>query len=81
MTTQAAELVRPKPATLSARIVEFLTRSPVHIVLIIVAVIWLVPSVGLLITSFRPRLGHRLVGLVGDALDPQLHRSTTTTRC
>jgi len=55
MTTQAAELVRPKPATLSARIVEFLTRSPVHIVLMIVAVIWLVPSVGLLITSFRPR--------------------------
>jgi alpha-glucoside transport system permease protein len=55
MTTQAAELVRPKPATLSARLVEFISRSPVHIVLIAVAVIWLVPSVGLLITSFRPR--------------------------
>ena len=55
MTTQAAELVRPKPATASARLVEFLTRSPVHIVLIIVALVWLVPSVGLLITSFRPR--------------------------
>jgi alpha-glucoside transport system permease protein len=55
MTTQAAELVRPKPATLSGRIVEFITRSPVHIVLMIVAVIWLVPSVGLLVTSFRPR--------------------------
>jgi alpha-glucoside transport system permease protein len=55
MTTQAAELVRPKPATASARLVEFLTRSPVHIVLIIVALIWLVPSVGLLVTSFRPR--------------------------
>ncbi len=55
MTTQAAELVRPKSSTLAGRIVEFLTRSPVHIVLIAVAVIWLVPSVGLLITSFRPR--------------------------
>jgi alpha-glucoside transport system permease protein len=55
MTTQAAELVRPKPATASARLVAFLTRSPVHIVLIIVALVWLVPSVGLLITSFRPR--------------------------
>jgi alpha-glucoside transport system permease protein len=55
MTTQAAELVRPKPATASARMVEFITRSPVHIVLIIVALVWLVPSVGLLITSFRPR--------------------------
>jgi alpha-glucoside transport system permease protein len=55
MTTQAAELVRPKPSTLAGRIVEFISRSPVHIVLIVVAVIWLVPSVGLLITSFRPR--------------------------
>jgi alpha-glucoside transport system permease protein len=55
MTTQAAELVRPKPATLSARIVAFISRAPVHIVLIIVALIWLVPSVGLLVTSFRPR--------------------------
>jgi alpha-glucoside transport system permease protein len=55
MTTQAAELVRPKPSTLAGRIVEFISRSPVHIVLIAVAVIWLVPSVGLLITSFRPR--------------------------
>jgi alpha-glucoside transport system permease protein len=55
MTTQAAELVRPKPSTLAGRIVEFTSRSPVHIALIAVAVIWLVPSVGLLITSFRPR--------------------------
>jgi alpha-glucoside transport system permease protein len=55
MTTQAAELVRPKPSTLAGRIVEFISRSPVHIVLIAVAVIWLIPSVGLLITSFRPR--------------------------
>ncbi len=55
MTTQAAELVRPKRSTLAGRIVEFISRSPVHIALVIVAVIWLVPSVGLLITSFRPR--------------------------
>ena len=55
MTTQAAELVRPKPTTLAGRIVEFISRWPVHIVLIGVAVVWLVPSVGLLITSFRPR--------------------------
>jgi alpha-glucoside transport system permease protein len=55
MTTYDAELVRPRPSTLAGRIVEFISRTPVHIVLIAVAVIWLVPSVGLLITSFRPR--------------------------
>ena len=55
MTTYDAELVRPRPSTLAGRIVEFISRSPVHIVLIAVAVIWLVPSVGLLVTSFRPR--------------------------
>ena len=55
MTTQAAELVRPRSSTLAGRIVEFISRSPVHIALVVVAVIWLVPSVGLLITSFRPR--------------------------
>jgi alpha-glucoside transport system permease protein len=55
MTTQAAELVRPKPSTLAGRIVEFISKWPVHIVLVFVALVWLVPSVGLLITSFRPR--------------------------
>jgi alpha-glucoside transport system permease protein len=55
MTTQAAELVRPKPSTLAGRIVEFISKAPVHIALILLAVIWLVPSVGLLITSFRTR--------------------------
>jgi alpha-glucoside transport system permease protein len=41
--------------TLSARIVRNLGRTPVHIALAIVAVIWLAPTIGLLVTSFRPR--------------------------
>jgi alpha-glucoside transport system permease protein len=40
---------------LSERIVGIVTRSPVHIALIIIAAIWLVPTVALLITSVRPR--------------------------
>jgi alpha-glucoside transport system permease protein len=40
--------------TRSERLVRFITRSPVHLVLIAVSVIWLVPTVGLAITSFRP---------------------------
>ena len=55
MTTQAYEVVRPRPATVSERLVALLTRSPVHIVLIAIAALWLIPSVGLFITSFRER--------------------------
>ena len=40
---------------LSARIVRSLGRTPVHLALAIVAVIWLAPTIGLLVTSFRPR--------------------------
>jgi alpha-glucoside transport system permease protein len=55
MTTRAMELPRPREETLSGRLVEFISRWPVHLVLVGIAVLWLVPSVGLLITSFRPR--------------------------
>jgi alpha-glucoside transport system permease protein len=46
--------VRYRETTRSARLVGFITRSPLHFVLIAVAVIWLVPTVGLAVTSFRP---------------------------
>jgi alpha-glucoside transport system permease protein len=48
-------LATPAEATLSARILRRLNRTPIHIALGIVAVIWLAPTIGLLITSFRPR--------------------------
>jgi alpha-glucoside transport system permease protein len=41
--------------TTSARILRSLNRTPIHIFLGIIAVIWLAPTIGLLITSFRPR--------------------------
>jgi alpha-glucoside transport system permease protein len=50
---EPATLTRPR--TFSERLVKFLTRSPVHLVLIAIAAIWLVPTVGLAITSIRPR--------------------------
>jgi alpha-glucoside transport system permease protein len=52
-TAEAA--VGTQPRTTSGRIVSFLQRSPVHVALIAIAVIWLVPTVGLAVTSFRPR--------------------------
>lgn len=44
---------RPKEA-MSVRVLEFVSQTPVHLVLIFISVVWLVPTVGLLITSFRP---------------------------
>jgi len=50
---EAPTLARPR--TLSERLVRIVSRSPVHIALILLAVIWLVPTIALGITSIRPR--------------------------
>jgi alpha-glucoside transport system permease protein len=55
MATAQATVARPQRKTLSARVVGFITRTPLHFALIAIAVIWLVPTVGLAVTSFRPR--------------------------
>ncbi|WP_084639700.1 carbohydrate ABC transporter permease [Geitlerinema sp. PCC 9228] len=34
---------------------SFLTKLPVHVTLLVICAIWLLPALGLLITSFRPR--------------------------
>jgi alpha-glucoside transport system permease protein len=47
--------VLAQPQTLTAKLMRFIQRSPVHIALLAIAVIWLVPTLGLLITSFRPK--------------------------
>ena len=36
------------------RLVQTLSRTPLHTVLLVLAIVWMLPSVGLLITSFRP---------------------------
>jgi len=55
-TTSASErLATPAAGSLSARILRRLNRTPIHIAMGIVALIWLAPTIGLLITSFRPR--------------------------
>jgi alpha-glucoside transport system permease protein len=43
---------RPTPA---GRIVGALNRTVIHVSLSLIALIWLVPTLGLLVTSFRPR--------------------------
>jgi len=39
---------------MSSRIVRILTRSPLHVVIIAICLLWMLPSLGLLISSFRP---------------------------
>jgi alpha-glucoside transport system permease protein len=54
--TTAAETVVVRPrVTPAARILGFIARTPVHVALIGLALVWMIPSVGLLVTSFRPR--------------------------
>jgi alpha-glucoside transport system permease protein len=54
LATAEVTVGRPQ-ATLSSRIVGFITRTPVHLGLLLIGVVWLVPTVGLAVTSFRPR--------------------------
>jgi alpha-glucoside transport system permease protein len=48
--------------TTNERIVRFLNKTPIHIGLGIIALIWLAPTVGLLVTSFRPRSDIQVTG-------------------
>ncbi len=51
-----AEVALERPArTPSERLTRLLTKSPVHIALLAISVLWLVPTVGLAVTSFRAR--------------------------
>ena len=43
-----------QPTSISSRIVHFLGRTPVHLTILIIVIIWLTPTVALLISSFRP---------------------------
>ncbi|HEV2711548.1 MAG TPA: carbohydrate ABC transporter permease [Gaiellaceae bacterium] len=54
MSVAAETIARPR-ATPSERLLRFISRTPVHIGLLAISVIWLVPTVGLAITSIRPR--------------------------
>jgi alpha-glucoside transport system permease protein len=47
---------------MSERLARIAGRSPTHIILGLMALLWLVPSIGLLITSFRPSADMRATG-------------------
>ena len=53
VTAPSSEAVVARRASRSSRLVSTLTRAPATVVLAIVAILWLVPTIGLLVSSFR----------------------------
>ncbi|HEX5449770.1 MAG TPA: carbohydrate ABC transporter permease [Gaiellaceae bacterium] len=53
MATAAVTLPAPRDRA-SARILRFVTRAPIHVLLVVVGALWLVPTVGLFVTSILP---------------------------
>ncbi|HEX5823146.1 MAG TPA: carbohydrate ABC transporter permease [Candidatus Limnocylindrales bacterium] len=62
MTALSEPRVEVSERTTSARIIRALNRTPIHIALGLIALIWLAPTVGLLVTSFRPRSDIQVTG-------------------
>jgi alpha-glucoside transport system permease protein len=54
--------IQDRPTTIAGRIVKAINRAPIHIALGLIALIWLAPTVGLLVTSFRPRTDIQATG-------------------
>ena len=53
MTTAAVELPSPRD-TVAAKILRFVAKAPLHLFLVALGALWLVPTIGLFITSILP---------------------------
>lgn len=65
MTTRTLERTRALPQARvsgSARVARALSRGPLHLAILLICLVWLIPSIGLLVSSFRPAF---LVGSTG----------------
>jgi alpha-glucoside transport system permease protein len=58
----AEGLAGSRPRTPAGRAVAALNRTAIHVFLALIGLIWLVPTLGLLVTSFRPRADIQATG-------------------
>ena len=54
MASVTADMAGREAQTRAQKIIRFVTKTPLHIFLILMALFWTIPTVGLLATSFRP---------------------------
>jgi hypothetical protein len=54
MTLGEIAVAERPPRTMGERLSRIVAKAPIHVALAIVGLIWLLPTIGLLITSFRP---------------------------
>lgn len=70
MTAIEDTAVRAPARTITERLARVAGRGPTHVILALIALLWLVPSIGLLITSFRPSADMRATGWWTVVFDP-----------
>ncbi len=68
--TSVGAETRTANRTFAEQVTRFIARSPIHIVLGLIGLVWLLPSIGLLITSFRPSSDMRATGWWTIITDP-----------
>ncbi len=71
MTALQDTTVGARPRTTSERITRWISRTPVHIILGLIGLVWLVPTIGLFITSFRPSADMRATGWWSALVEPR----------
>ena len=62
MTAIEDTTVRAPARSMTERLARVAGRGPTHVILVLIALLWLVPTIGLLITSFRPSSDMRATG-------------------
>jgi alpha-glucoside transport system permease protein len=62
MTVIEDTTVHAPARTMTERLARVAGRGPTHVILVLIALLWLVPTIGLLITSFRPSSDMRATG-------------------
>ena len=71
MTALQDTTVQAPPRTATERLARIVGKSPVHVILGLIALVWLVPTLGLLITSFRPGADMRATGWWNVIVEPR----------